>query len=241
MQSSYVILLAVFGIVVLITAWLPMLLKRVPISLPIVCIGIGVVLWSPFTPLVGMNPLENRYLTERLTEFVVIVALMGAGLKLDRPLSWKGWGASWRLIGIAMPLTIAGITFLGWTVLGLGISAALLLGAALAPTDPVLASDIQVGPPQSGEEDEVRFALTSEAGLNDGAAFPFVYLAIAIALSGASGEPYLADWLLVMSSGRLALASASDGSAARSWDISHFAYPRGQDSPRPKTASSHSG
>jgi NhaP-type Na+/H+ or K+/H+ antiporter len=197
MQSSYVILLAVFGVVVLLTAWLPMLLKRVPISLPIVCIGIGVILWSLFTPLVGVNPLENRYLTERLTEFVVIVALMGAGLKLDRPVSWRGWGVSWRLIGIAMPLTIAGITLLGWTVLGLGLSAALLLGASLAPTDPVLASDIQVGPPQSGEEDEVRFALTSEAGLNDGAAFPFVYLAIAVAMSQVSGESFLAHWVFV--------------------------------------------
>lgn len=197
MQSSYAILLAVFGAVVLLTAWLPMLLKRVPVSLPMVCIAIGIVLWSPFTPLVGVNPLENRYVTQRLTEFVVIVALMGAGLKLDRPISWRGWQTSWRLVGIAMPLTIAAITLLGSTILGLGIASALLLGAALAPTDPVLASDIQVGPPQSGEEDEVRFALTSEAGLNDGAAFPFVYLAIAIALSAVSGEPFLAHWAMV--------------------------------------------
>ena len=197
MLSSYAILLAVFGAVVLLTAWLPMLLKRVPVSLPMVCIAIGIVLWSPFTPLVGVNPLENRYVTERLTEFVVIVALMGAGLKLDRPISWRGWETSWRLVGIAMPLTIAAITLLGSTILGLGIASALLLGAALAPTDPVLASDIQVGPPQSGEEDEVRFALTSEAGLNDGAAFPFVYLAIAIALSAVSGEPFLAHWAMV--------------------------------------------
>ena len=126
----------------------------------------------------------------------MIVALMGAGLKLDRPVSWRGWESTWRLIGIAMPLTIAAIALLGWAFLGLGIAAALLLGAALAPTDPVLASDVQVGPPQSGKEDEVRFALTSEAGVNDGAAFPFVYLAIAIALSQASGEPFFVDWFL---------------------------------------------
>jgi len=197
MQSSYIILLFVFGAVILLTAWLPMLLKRAPISLPMVCIGIGVVIWSAFPSLVGVNPLENRYVTERLTEFVVIVALMGAGLKLDRPISWRGWETSWRLVGIAMPLTIAAITLLGWTFLGLGVAAALLLGATLAPTDPVLASDIQVGPPQSGEEDEVRFALTSEAGLNDGAAFPFVYLAIALALSEGSSEPFLAHWIFV--------------------------------------------
>jgi NhaP-type Na+/H+ or K+/H+ antiporter len=197
--DPYVLLLAVFGAVVLLTAWLPLVLKELPLSLPMVCIGIGALLvLSPFSPNVGVNPLENRYLTERLTEFVVIVSLMGAGLKLDRPVSWRGWGSTWRLLGIAMPLTIAGIALLGWAVLGLGAAAALLLGAALAPTDPVLASDVQVGPPQSGKEDDVRFALTSEAGLNDGAAFPFVYLAIAVALSqAAGGEPFLANWLLV--------------------------------------------
>lgn len=197
-METYIVLLAVFGAVILLTAWLPMLLKEMPLSLPIVCIGIGVLLvWSPLFPIVGANPLENRLATERMTEFVVIVSLMGAGLKLDRALSWRGWQSTWRLLGIAMPLTIAAIVLLAGGILGLDLAAALLLGAALAPTDPVLASDVQVGPPQSGQEDDVRFALTSEAGLNDGAAFPFVYLAIAIALSQASGEPFFVDWLLV--------------------------------------------
>jgi NhaP-type Na+/H+ or K+/H+ antiporter len=144
--DTYFLLLTVFGVVVLLTAWLPLVLKELPLSLPMVCIGIGALLvLSPFSPIVGVNPLENRYLTERLTEFVVIVSLMGAGLKLDRPVSWRGWGSAWRLLGIAMPLTIAGIALLGWAVLGLGVAAALLLGAALAPTDPVLASDVQLG------------------------------------------------------------------------------------------------
>ena len=197
-MEPYNLILAAFGVVVLLTAWVPMLIKKLPVSLPMICIGIGVVLvWSDLFPVLGVNPLENRYLTERLTELVVIISLMGAGLKLDRPISLRGWGTSWRLLGISMPLTILGIALLGWTVLGLGFAAALLLGAALAPTDPVLASDIQVGPPQSGKEDEVRFGLTSEAGLNDGAAFPFVYLAIAIALSQVSGEPFFTHWFLV--------------------------------------------
>jgi sodium/hydrogen antiporter len=196
--DPYFLLVTVFGAVILLTAWLPLILKNLPLSLPMVCIGIGVLLvLSPFSSIVGVNPLENRYLTERLTEFVVIVSLMGAGLKLDRPIGWRNWGSTWRMLGIAMPLTIAGIAILGWVVLGLGLAAALLLGAALAPTDPVLASDVQVGPPQSGDEDEVRFALTSEAGLNDGAAFPFVYLAIAVAVAQTSRQPFLVDWLLV--------------------------------------------
>ena len=197
-MDPYFLLVTVCGAVILLTAWLPLILKNLPLSLPMVCIGIGVLLvLSPFSSIVGVNPLENRYLTERLTEFVVIVSLMGAGLKLDRPIGWRNWGSTWRLLGIAMPLTIAGIAILGWAVLGLGLAAALLLGAALAPTDPVLASDVQVGPPQSGDEDEVRFALTSEAGLNDGAAFPFVYLAIAVAVAQTSRQPFLVDWLLV--------------------------------------------
>jgi NhaP-type Na+/H+ or K+/H+ antiporter len=92
-----------------------------------------------------------------------------------------------------MPLTIAGTALLGWWWLGLAPAAAVLLGSALAPTDPVLAADVQVGEPSRHEhgEDEVRFALTSEAGLNDALAFPFVYMAIAIATAG----PDLAGWL----------------------------------------------
>jgi NhaP-type Na+/H+ or K+/H+ antiporter len=76
--------------------------------------------------------------------------------------------------------------------MGLSLAAALLLAAALAPTDPVLASDVQVGPPGDREEDEVRFTLTSEAGLNDGLAFPFVLLAIAFVQEG--GFTSVAEW-----------------------------------------------
>ena len=202
--------------------------ERLPLSLPMVCIGIGFVLvWTPFSPVTWVNPLENRYLTERLTEFVVIIALMGAGLKLDRPVSWRGWETSWRLVGIAMPLTIAGIALLGWTVLGLGVASALLLGAALSPTDPVLASDIQVGPPHSDNEDEVRFALTSEAGLNDGAAFPFVHLAIALAVSHTSGEPFFTDWFLVDVVWKIASGVSIGWLAGGSWPTLLFAcFPR---------------
>jgi NhaP-type Na+/H+ or K+/H+ antiporter len=103
---------------------------------------------------------------------------------------------TWRLLAIAMPLSILGIALLGHGMLGLGAAGAILLGAALAPTDPVLAADVQVGPPRSGEEDEVRFTLTAEAGLNDGLAFPFVNLAIALAAHAGWGA-WTAEWLAV--------------------------------------------
>jgi NhaP-type Na+/H+ or K+/H+ antiporter len=195
--NSYVATVFIFGVVVLLTAWLPMALRRLPLSLPICCVVIGMLLaWSPFTPLPHMNPLENGKIAEHLTEFVVIVALMGAGLKIDRPLGLHRWATTWRLLGIAMPLSIAAIALLGWSMLGLGAASALLLGAALAPTDPVLASDIQVGPPQTGEEDDIRFALTSEAGLNDGLSFPFVLAAIAMASQSGSSLDWMGHWFV---------------------------------------------
>src|SRR3954451_10058061 len=101
---------------------------------------------------------------------------------------------TWRLLAIAMPVTILALSWLGSTMLGLGAATALLLGAALAPTDPVLAADVQVGPPRSGEEDEVRFTLTAEAGLNDGLAFPFVRLAIALSLNDALPGAWIWNW-----------------------------------------------
>jgi NhaP-type Na+/H+ or K+/H+ antiporter len=131
---------------------------------------------------------------------------MGAGLKLDRPVGWRSWAITWRLLGISMPLTIAAIAALGWGFLGLSLASAILLGAALAPTDPVLASDVQVGPPNTEEEDDVRFALTSEAGLNDGLAFPFVHLAIAFAVYQAGGDASLQDWFLTSVIWKLAAA-----------------------------------
>lgn len=179
-----------------LVAWLPLALKRLPLSLPIVCIGLGAAIFS--LPTVTLRPLPIDYpeITERFTEFVVIIALMGAGLKLDRPFSWRKWSVAWRLLAITMPLGILAITALGGWMLGLPWVAALLLASSLAPTDPVLASDVQVGPPKTGEEDEVRFGLTSEAGLNDGFAFPFVHLAIALGLAATTGESWAKQWLL---------------------------------------------
>ncbi|GJD95207.1 cation:proton antiporter [Methylobacterium iners] len=194
-MEAYIIALAGFGALVLLTAWLPMVLRQLPLSLPIFCVGIGAAL-STVTVASGLTPHPHLHLpvVERLTELVVIVSLMGAGLKLDRQIGWRRWIVTWRMLGLAMPLTILALVGLASTLLGLGLAAALLLASALAPTDPVLASDVQVGPPSEGEEDEMRFALTSEAGLNDGLAFPFVHLAIALASASAFGAWELGQW-----------------------------------------------
>ncbi|HEV7346660.1 MAG TPA: cation:proton antiporter [Devosia sp.] len=192
--DPYIVVLTGSGLLIALVAWLPLALRRLPLSLPIVCLAIGAVIFN--LPRVGTNvsPADFPVVTERLTELVVIIALMGAGLKIDRVFKFREWTQTWRLLGITMPLGILAMTLLGTSLLGLSLAGALLLAAALAPTDPVLASDVQVGPPQEGGEDTVRFALTSEAGLNDGLAFPFVHLAIVLSLVATTGEPWLAHW-----------------------------------------------
>ena len=195
--DPYILFLLALGLVILLVSWAPVGLRNLPVTLAIVCVTIGVVVFS--TGALAFNPDPRTWdtPTERLAEIVVIISLMGCGLKLDRPIGWRRWGPTWRLLAIAMPLTIAAVAFLGVWGLGFALPMALLLGASMAPTDPVLASDVQVGPPGSGDDDEVRFALTSEAGLNDALAFPFVHLAILASLGGLAVQGALVDWVLV--------------------------------------------
>ncbi len=150
-----------------------------------------------FTPLskYSPHPIETPVLIEKATELIVIVSLMGAGLKIDRLFSFNGWKLTTRLLLIVMPVCIILLALIGHGMLGLGLASAVLLGACLAPTDPVLAADISIEDPHSSQDSETRFALTSEAGLNDALAFPFVHLAIAISISGL-GAAMLGDWFV---------------------------------------------
>ncbi len=199
----------VAGLAILLAALLPSVLSRFALSPPMVLLAAGMAMG--LLPVGGdelLDPVANRVIVEQVTQFAVLLALMGVGLALDRPLrlrrpgDWLRWSATWRLLLAAMPLTIGGVCLLGWWGLGLAPATALLLGAVLAPTDPVLAGDVQVGGPdvetqeedESDERHEVRFALTSEAGLNDGLAFPFVYAAIFLLEKG-DPSSWLARWL----------------------------------------------
>jgi len=140
-------------------------------------------------------PRRDAELIERLSELAVVIALFSTGLKLDRTLRLAAWGSVVRLLLITMPLTIAAVAAYGVWAMGLPLAGAILLAGALAPTDPVLAGDIGVGPPGEDHESETRFAITAEAGLNDGLAFPFVVLALFVA--GQPGASWLPEWVLV--------------------------------------------
>jgi NhaP-type Na+/H+ or K+/H+ antiporter len=204
--DTHALIYAAAGLAALGGALLPHLVRDQWVSTPLVILGLGLLLFALPLPLPSISPTEAPHATEYLTEVGVIVALMGAGLKLDRHVGWQSWSSTWRLLAITMPLTIVVTALLGWWMVGLAPAAAVLLAAALAPTDPVLAADVQVGPPGEAlddianphdAEEEVRFALTSEAGLNDALAFPFVNAAIAMATLGAAPGNWLAEWLAV--------------------------------------------
>lgn len=209
----------VAGVALLAGAILPRLLAEYAVSGPMVFVGAGLVLGVVFDA-APIDPLAHADATEHLTEVTVVVALMGVGLAIDRRPSLSGWRTTWRLLLVAMPLTIAGVAFLGWGLAGLAPASALLLGAVLAPTDPVLASDVQVSGPSTGdsamsdEQDEVRFALTSEAGLNDSMAFPFVAAAVLLATEGSPGD-WLPAWLAWDLLGKIALGVAIGWAAGR--------------------------
>jgi NhaP-type Na+/H+ or K+/H+ antiporter len=141
-----------------------------------------------------LDPLDDARTISRLSEIALVVALFGTGLKLDRPLAFGTWGSVARLIGPVMLLTIAAVAAIGHYGLGLPLGAAIVLGAALAPTDPVLAGDVGVGPPGEEDEREQHFAITAEAGLNDGLALPF--LALGLFLAARPGGGWLGEWLL---------------------------------------------
>jgi sodium/hydrogen antiporter len=205
----YELLLLVAGTVVLVGAVLLSIQRGRPFSAALAYLTVGV--------LVGLllrtsgepwyDPIDDAELFARTAEFAVIVSLFGAGVKLDRPFSWRGWRTTVLLLAVAMPLTIAAMAFIGSWAIGMTLGSAILLGAVLAPTDPVLADDVQVGGPMDEEpEDEARFAITAEAGLNDGLAFPFVMLALFFYERGA---PSVGEWWLEWLSADLVYAVAA--------------------------------
>ncbi|MEM6426734.1 MAG: cation:proton antiporter [Cyanobacteria bacterium P01_D01_bin.128] len=194
-----VLLYIAFGLATLGLTRLPSLRGIRFIGIPVIYVLLAALLFSLPLGLPTLDPVTNplqAHITEYLTELIVIVSLAGAGLAIDCPFRFQTWVSTWRLLGIAMPLFILATALLGYFFLNLSVAAAVLLGALLAPTDPVLASSVQVGPPNQGGEDPTRFSLTTEAGLNDGLAFPFVYLALRLTEESTLGG-WLVEWLAV--------------------------------------------
>lgn len=154
------------------------ILKRSPVTSSIIYLAVGVLVEPTVLNLFHFNPLKESALLEVLTEVVILISLFSAGVKMPAPFSLSRWRTPILLATVSMTITVAMVAAFAYYVLGLSLGAGVLLGAILAPTDPVLATDVQIRHP--GDRDHLRFILTCEAGMNDGSAFPFVMLGMGL-------------------------------------------------------------
>jgi NhaP-type Na+/H+ or K+/H+ antiporter len=168
----------VLGLLVIAIALSGSIVSRIPLSAAMLYVLGGILLGPAAIGLIDFDPIEDAALLGRVAEITVIISLFTAGLKLRVPLRDRHWRISLRLAFASMTISVALVALAGVVGLGLPLGAAVLLGAILAPTDPVLASDVHVRAP--GDRNPLRFSLTSEAGFNDGTAFPFVMLGLGL-------------------------------------------------------------
>lgn len=163
------------GLVLVVMGLSSSFLHRLPLTTSVIYLAAGLLLGLTIFPI---NPIEDSTPLHHLAEFAVVVSLFTVGLKLRIEWTDRRWLPPLRLAVISMAVTIGLIAVAGMVGLGLSAGAAILLGAILAPTDPVLASAVEVDDPR--DQDQVRLALSGEAGFNDGAAFPFVMLGLGL-------------------------------------------------------------
>jgi sodium/hydrogen antiporter len=193
--SAFSALVVFLGFVLLAAGRALTLEEETPYSVSVVYLGLGLAAAGVIgvLELDWIDPFEDASLIEHLTEFALVVALFASGLTINRALRWRQWRAVLGLIVVVMPLTIAAGALFGATAMALSLGAAIALGGILAPTDPVLAGTVGLGPPaDTRRESDARFNLTAEAALNDGLVSPFVLLGALIIEQ--EGNGWLGEW-----------------------------------------------
>ncbi|MGH8348710.1 MAG: cation:proton antiporter, partial [Pseudomonas sp.] len=191
---SFVAWVAVLGAVLLTLALTSSYLRWMPVTTSAVCLVLGVAIGPAGLGLLRLDIKEAAFWIEHLTEVAVLFSLFVCGLKLRPPLRDRQWRVAFALAGPVMVLTIIGVCLLLHFAFALAWGPSLLIGAILAPTDPVLASLVQVN--DAKDDDPVRFGLSGEAGLNDGIAFPFVLLGLLFLQQNGNFASGLDDWVL---------------------------------------------
>jgi len=190
---SFIVWVAMLGAVLLLLALTASYLRWVPVTTSVVCLALGIALGPSGLGLLQLDLAKASGWVEHLTEVAVLFSLFVSGLKLRLPLRSRNWRIASMLAGPLMLMCIGGVSVLLHYGLHMSWGLSLLIGAILAPTDPVLATLVQVNDAQ--DYDRVRFSLSGEAGLNDGVAFPFVILGLLL-LQNTQGEQWLMDWLV---------------------------------------------
>jgi sodium/hydrogen antiporter len=188
----YILRFLVIGLLLLLVTLSSGWISRLPFSYSLIYLVVGILLGPYGFRLIELRP--QAEVLERITEFTVLISLFGCGLKMNRPFQRWAWNSTVRLIGFLMPICIFSLAAIGHIFLGMPWSLAILLGAILAPTDPVLASDVQLVGVE--DRDELRFGLTSEGGLNDALAFPFVYFGL-YGLKDSRWQNWFQQWVLI--------------------------------------------
>ena len=234
--SPYHVVLTALGAGIILAFWIPRFFSgREPAASALLILAGALA----FAALPGMpaaiDPRTAPSVWEYVSELAVIVALFGTGLRIDNLTSYRRWQPTVRLLVVAMPLTILAVALLGYWLAGMTLAGAILLGAVLAPTDPVLAGDVQVGPPTEGGEHPVRFTLTTEAGLNDGLAFPFVYLGLIVAAEGFTPDQIAFEWFPRDVLYRIGVGALSG--AAIGWLLGRILFSMPRDNALARTAS----
>ncbi|WP_404787773.1 cation:proton antiporter [Altericista sp. CCNU0014] len=191
-MDTYIISFLIVGLLLLFVTLGSGWISGLPFSYALIYLIVGVLLGPYGIHVVNVRP--QAEVIERFAEFTVLISLFSCGLKMSRPLQFRAWNSTIRLIGLLMPICILALAIVGRVFLGLPWGAAILLSAILAPTDPVLASEIQLS--DAEDHDELRFGLTSEGGLNDALAFPFVYFGIYL-IEDPQWQNWFRQWVLV--------------------------------------------
>lgn len=175
-QLSFLAWIALVGGLLLAMALSAAYLRHLPVTSAGIYLALGFAIGPAWLGLIELDFIERKVAFEHLTEIAVIISLFVGGLKLRLPLAHAAWRAAFRLAGPVMLATIAGVAVFAHFVFGFGWPVGFLIGAILAPTDPVLAAMVTVS--DAGDKDRMRYGLSGEAGFNDGAAFPFVVFSL---------------------------------------------------------------
>lgn len=195
--DNYNFYILIAGIITLLAALIPNVFRNKHLTPPVIYLLLGALIYFAGTDYTNIDFLQHKEIIKRLSEFVVIIALANAGLKISKPFSWQTWKYTIFLLAVTMPITIIAASLTGYWLLNFVPATAILFGALISPTDPVLASDLQTTQPSKKDLSKIRLSLTSEAGVNDGLAFPFTYLAIYMASRGSDWSTWIGEWLSV--------------------------------------------
>lgn len=154
------------------------LMRLLPLTNAIVYLAIGIILGPTILGVIHFNPLEQSATLKLIAEIAVVLSLFTAGMKMPVPVTFPRWRGPILMAFVAMTMTVALVGAFGYFALSLPLGAAILLGGILAPTDPVLAGEVQVRRP--GDRHRLRFCLTAEAGMNDGSVMPVIMLGMGL-------------------------------------------------------------